>query len=124
MKKPVTEKEEVVNTELDVAVEEKVEEVVSTELDVTIDEPKQEVIEVSDKKATKKIFNSCLALALLFFIPLLVTVTLNMVGTPTINEYDGLKVPQITIKDLEVVNVTTESLVDLFDDLDDEEDVW
>ena len=53
MKKPVTEKEEVVNTELDVAVEEKVEEVVSTELDVTIDEPKQEVIEVSDKKATK-----------------------------------------------------------------------
>ena len=52
------------------------------------------------------------------------TVTLNMVGTPTINEYDGLKVPQITIKDLEVVNVTTESLVDLFDDLDDEEDVW
>ena len=36
-----------------------------------------------DKKAPKKIFNSCLALALLFFIPLLVTVTLNMVDEST-----------------------------------------
>ena len=32
-----------------------------------------------DKKLTKKIFNSCLALVILFFVPLLVTVVLNMV---------------------------------------------
>lgn len=36
-----------------------------------------------DKKVPKKIFNSCLALALLFFIPLLVNVTLNMVDEST-----------------------------------------
>lgn len=36
-----------------------------------------------DKKAPKKIFNSCLALALLFFIPLLVTAVLNMVDEST-----------------------------------------
>lgn len=51
-------------------------------------------------------------------------VKLNIVGTPTISEYEGIKTPQITIKDLEVINFNTESIMDLFDDLDDEEDVW
>ncbi len=36
-----------------------------------------------DKKLSKKIFNSCLALILLFFIPLVVTVALNMVDEST-----------------------------------------
>lgn len=36
-----------------------------------------------DKKLPKKIFNSCLALCILFFIPLLITVVLNMVDDST-----------------------------------------
>lgn len=53
-------------------------------------------------------------------------ITLNLIGQPTMSEYEGFKTPQITIKDVEIINVDTESIMDLFDDLDDddEEDVW
>ena len=50
-------------------------------------------------------------------------IVVNIIGTPSINEYNGIKTPQVVIKDIEIIEHIFDEDEDMFSDID-EDTAW